>query len=543
MSAGISAADVRVALNRVMRDSLPPVSVGLCILYAIFAVSHALLLPPGMATTMSLVAAGTAVALLMLRLALGRWQISERWAHPIGTMIAGLVLLNSLLHLYLTYDPLQTTNLVLLVVGVGFLFLSFGWLTLVLVATFVGWSGIALTAPSPEWPHFGFALFSASVLAVLVHAVRVRTLKRLERLRLQDERRNAELEAALASTEAARRLAEASRRDLMQSEAWLRLLTNQMPAVLWTTDAELRFTSALGHDLPALDLVPEQISGRTLSEYFRTTAANFIPIAAHRRALAGESVAYEMYWKEHLFDCQVEPLHDTEGKLIGVIGIAFDITERKSTEDKIKVSLKEKDLLLKEIHHRVKNNLQVIASLLNLQAGYIKDESAHEIFRESQNRIKAMALIHEKLYHSQDLTSIDFASYIRNLAVHLFRSYKINAHAVNLQIEVDPIVLDIDTAIPCGLIVNELVSNSLKHAFLPPWQGKTGEIRIAMHQHEGKRLALIVSDTGVGFPKDLDFRNTASLGLQLVNTLTEQLEGTIALDTNGGTTFKIMFRH
>jgi len=528
------------AFNIVFHDSLFPVAAGLAALYGIFAISHALVLPRSIAWPMSLLASATAIILFAIRLYLGRSPLPPRWAHPLGAIIALLVLVNSLAHLYLTSEPMQTTNLILLVIGVGFLFLSTGWLGIILSITFIAWLGVvSMAEPSPEWRHLGFALFTSSVLGLLIHLARMRTLKHLEGLRRHDERRKFELEAALASTDEARQAAESSKHDLVQSEARLRMLLNQMPAVLWTTDTELRLTSSLGMGLMALNLNANQVTGMTLFEYFQTDSPEFLPIAMHYRALKGVSGSFEAQWNGRFFDSKVEPLHDAGGKLIGVIGIALDITERKLAEERFKISLKEKELLLKEIHNRVKNNLQVISSLLNLQAGYIKDDHARERFRESQDRLKAMALIHEKLYQSEDLTLIDFAGYIRHLAVHLFRSYKVNAHAVTLQLDVDPISLDIDRAMPCGLIINELVANSLTYAFP---NGKAGEIRIEFHEDAGKQIALTVSDNGIGLPKNLDFRDTDSLGLQLVNTLTEQIRGTITLERNGGTKFIIAFR-
>ncbi len=215
-----------------------------------------------------------------------------------------------------------------------------------------------------------------------------------------------------------------------------------------------------------------------------------------------------------------------------------DITERKKTDEIIKASLNEKEILLKEIHHRVKNNLQVISSLLNIQSGYVQDKAAQELFKESQNRVKSMALIHEKLYQSSDFARVDFASYIRSLTSYLFQSYAVAAKGLTLLTDIDDVHLGIDTSIPCGLMVNELVSNALKHAFP---NGHGGEVRVSLKEQEGQRITLSVGDNGVGFPEDLDFRNVPSLGLQLISTLVGQLQGTIELKRDKGTEFQINF--
>jgi len=217
-----------------------------------------------------------------------------------------------------------------------------------------------------------------------------------------------------------------------------------------------------------------------------------------------------------------------------------DIKERarKRSEEQIKASLREKEVLLKEIHHRVKNNMQVICSLLSLQSRYIKDNEALEFFEESQNRVKSMAIVHEQMYQSGELARIDIASYVRSLTTHLFAEYGVILAAINLDIEIKDVLLDVNTAIPCGLIINELVTNSLKHAFP---DGRSGEIKITMHYIKQNQIELIVSDTGIGFPADLDFQNTDSLGLQIVCWLVDQLDGTIELDRAGGTEFTITF--
>ena len=201
-------------------------------------------------------------------------------------------------------------------------------------------------------------------------------------------------------------------------------------------------------------------------------------------------------------------------------------------------ALEEKSVLLKEVHHRVKNNLQVICSLLNLQSGHIKDPAALQIFTESRNRVRSMALIHEKLYQSQDLSRIDFEDYIKAVSGGLMAGFAGKSSAIRIAVDVERIMLPVDSAVPCGLIVNELVTNCFKYAFK---EASSGEIRVGMKRLNETHIQLSVSDNGVGFPKEIDFRNTESLGMQLVTTLSEQLDGTISLKNGCGTTFEISF--
>ncbi|MHA2297129.1 MAG: PAS domain S-box protein [Candidatus Hodarchaeales archaeon] len=232
------------------------------------------------------------------------------------------------------------------------------------------------------------------------------------------------------------------------------------------------------------------------------------------------------------------PIMDAKGKPNILAGMSVDITERKQMEESLKSSLEEKEILLREIHHRVKNNLQIISSLLQLQSESIRDEQTLEILEESQNRVRVMALIHERLYRSRDLTNIDFTDYIHQLATDLLSSYKTSTSTINLVINASDIFLDINTAINCGLIINELISNCLKHAFP---RLKEGSVHINFSQDRNKKYELIVSDDGVGFPKELDFRKTDSLGLRIVNILTKQLDGSIEFVNHHGTEFKIKF--
>jgi len=214
--------------------------------------------------------------------------------------------------------------------------------------------------------------------------------------------------------------------------------------------------------------------------------------------------------------------------------IARDITHKKHEEE-----LRRRGLLLKEIHHRVKNNLQVVSGLLYLQSTRMSDKKVIEMFTESSNRIRSMSLIHQKLYQSEDATTVDFDGYVRDLIAALLHSYGVDHNAIRVNLEIDRRGLTMDSAIPCGLIINELVSNSLKHAFPA---GRNGEINIAMSSDSGDSITLVVADNGIGFPQDLDFHNAESLGLQLVATLAGQLDATIALNRDAGTEFTIKFK-
>lgn len=213
--------------------------------------------------------------------------------------------------------------------------------------------------------------------------------------------------------------------------------------------------------------------------------------------------------------------------------------QRKMAEEQISKSLDEKNVLLREVHHRVKNNLQIISSILNLQSFIVKDKVLLDILKQNQNRIKSMAMIHEKLYHSPDLVQIDFSDYIKSLSANIFYSYAVKKDQVNLVLDIDEnIMLNIETSIPCGLIYSELLSNSIKHAFP---NGMNGEIEVLFKKDDGD-LMLRVIDNGVGLPKDVDFHDTDSLGLKLVDNLVKQIEGTIEIDQSHGTAVTVKFQ-
>jgi len=257
-------------------------------------------------------------------------------------------------------------------------------------------------------------------------------------------------------------------------------------------------------------------------------------------------------------------IFDNEDNLVCIILNSSDITEYKEvvtklksntdelekkvqertvdlekTNELLKISLKEKEILLKEIHHRVKNNLQIISSLLNLQSSSIPDENIQDIFNDCRNRVNSMSLIHENLYQSPDLNNIDFDKYVKNLADSLQSSYS-TKNAIALNIDIHDVFLNINTAVPCGLIINELVSNAIKHAFP---NNTEGEINVSFHKLNNKEYKLIVSDNGIGIPHGLDHENTESLGLMLINTLSEnQLNGKMEFSRDEGTEFKLTFK-
>lgn len=275
-----------------------------------------------------------------------------------------------------------------------------------------------------------------------------------------------------------------------------------------------------------------------------TVEYNNFWIKKYESAFAGNAQYFETQFfdkdgVESWREIYLNPIYGEDGKVMEVSGIGHDITEKKKSEEKIRQSLQEKEVLLKEVHHRVKNNLQVISSILNLQSSYVKDEGTLNILKESQNRIKSMAFIHESLYQTKDFSSINFTEYVINLSQNLIHSYSNFDHEIKLNLDIQNVFLNLDLAIPCGLIINEIVSNALKYAFVDNSCG--AEITISMKIEEGN-LVLCIGDNGKGLPKSIDYRNTESLGLQLVVTLTDQLGGVIELDLEKGTNYTIIFK-
>ncbi len=349
---------------------------------------------------------------------------------------------------------------------------------------------------------------------------------------------NATLERRVAERTAELRESEGQIRD---RENELRLVMNTVPALISYIDPEFRYRRVNRNYERWFGLKPEEMEGRHIREVLGDTIWEIV-MPYQQRALSGETVTYEaeMPYSQgpRWVSTTLVPDLGPDGTVRGLVALVTDITDRKRTEEEIRKSLQEKEVLLKEIHHRVKNNMQVISSLVSLQAGGFRDEKVREALKDITDRVRSMALVHEKLYQSADLASIDFAEYIRSLLNFLWRSHGDVASSVRLNLDLQPLSLPVDTAVPCGLILNELVGNALKHAFT----GRSGgEVTVSLKGAAGERISLGVSDNGVGLPEGLDWRQACSLGLRLVQMLAGQIGADVRATSGEGTRFEIAF--
>ncbi|MCC6866140.1 MAG: PAS domain S-box protein [Ignavibacteria bacterium] len=332
---------------------------------------------------------------------------------------------------------------------------------------------------------------------------------------------------------------------LMQQGEFLRTVIDTDPNFLFAKDWDGKFTMVNKAVAANYGTTAEDLIGKTDANFNNNTEELENFLAADREVISGKkpifipeekvtnSVTGETKWYQTI----KVPLKRSNGN-IQVLGVSADITARKLAEEITQRSLKEKELLLKEIHHRVKNNLQIIISLLKLQSKFVIDPNDADIFNKSRSRVETMALIHEKLYKSQDISHIDLNSYLKELVNQLIKAYKIGASKVEFYLNAETIYVTIDTAIPCGLIVNELINNILKHAFP---DGYNGKIELNLHRYNDN-LLLEVSDNGVGIPGNVEFDNNDTLGMQLIDTLVKQLDGDIEVNKDNGTCFKILFK-
>lgn len=331
---------------------------------------------------------------------------------------------------------------------------------------------------------------------------------------------------------------------LRESEARFRMMADTAPVMVWMAGADTHCTFVNKRWL--------EFTGRTLEEEIGDAWITGV----HPQDLSRCQESYHNAFKtEQPFTMEYRlrradgeyrwvldtgvPLFESNGRFAGYIGTCMDLTERKEMEDQLRKAVKEKESLLREVHHRVKNNLQVISSLLNLQCASVKDPQIVQLFRECQVRITSIALLHETLHRSSDLSRIRMDDYMRTLTGHLFRSYGVDNAMIRLELRVADVELDIDTGLTCGLIIDELVSNCLKHAFPA---GRGGQITIDLHENDDHTFTLRVGDDGVGIPRDGVLNNPDSLGLELVFLMAEKLEGAIELQSGYGTEWGIRFQ-
>jgi PAS domain S-box-containing protein len=371
-------------------------------------------------------------------------------------------------------------------------------------------------------------------------------------------------------------------RKLKESEERYRILTDAAHDVIYTLSPQGVVTYINSNGVALFGMPPEKIVGSSIETLFTPDIAQELRENLDTVISTKMPIRYDLkFWHEDRgqvswFDAQLVPQFNPDGSVFQAIGISRGITDRKEAEvllkrfneelerevtvrtaelirtnefleaaiiqrtlaeESVRKSLNERELLLREIHHRVRNNLQIILSLIMLQSRKIKDPHLLDTLGEFQNRIMAMAHVHERMYLADDITWIDLSEIVTFMGTSLFESFKVNSQQIRLNVEIKDLHIAIDSAIPISLIINELISNSIKHAFP---KGTSGEITIA-GRREAHAIWLSVRDTGIGMPKDLDWkRNKHSLGHQLVVSLVEQLDGTIKLDRSDGTTFKII---
>lgn len=312
------------------------------------------------------------------------------------------------------------------------------------------------------------------------------------------------------------------------------LICNADESIEWANDAFVRMRWG--------DKVPAGLYGQKLSDtdYYSGIKKYLAESLEQKKSVRFESSMADAAGERRWISSMLTPIFDESSALKKFVIVDTDISPNKELEEKLKSSLSEKEILLKEIHHRVKNNLQVIISLLNLQGGYLHDEGTLRAMQEGQNRIRAMALVHEKFYQLDGISEIDFGEYIEKLCQYIFQTYPETSGKVELEVESDNIALDLDTAMPCGLLINEIVSNSLKYAFP---NGQEGKITIELKAVPENKIQLLVRDNGIGISEEYQLRDPSTLGLQLIGALTSQLNGEVEMFRSNGTTFNITFTY
>jgi PAS domain S-box-containing protein len=329
---------------------------------------------------------------------------------------------------------------------------------------------------------------------------------------------------------------------LVASEGRLKAFFDNAESLVWVKDLQGRFVVVNRYAEAVLGLPRARLLGRTVTEVFPQNEAEAFSSNDRQVLESGQAREFEesVRLKDGLrtYVSVKFPLRDASGRIDALGAICTDISDRKLAEEAVRASLEEKTVLLKEVHHRVKNNLQIISSLLSLQVNRTQAAEAQDTLRDTQSRIRSMALLHEALYRSGSLARISLPQYVDSLCAQLWHMAGSVAPRVRLEHRVDAVSLPLDQAVPCGLIINELVSNALKHAFPA---GRSGSIRVAAKVQPDGLLTLAVADDGVGLPPGRDPRNSDTLGLQLVFMLAAQLQAVVDIACEGGTEFRIAF--
>ena len=324
---------------------------------------------------------------------------------------------------------------------------------------------------------------------------------------------------------------------LMESENKYRTLfeKNKNPIIVFDEDGNFKDSNEAAIEF--MEVGRDELLNKNLSDFILYD--NDVKTIKNKEFwIKGEilEVKFNINGKCKILELTITPIYLKDKNI--VFGVGNDITDRKKAENEILRSLHEKELLLREIHHRVKNNLQIISTLLTLQSSQSKKNNVNDLYRESQNRIQSIALIHENLYHSEDLAHINFKAYAKGLITDLFDSYGVNASKIKLNLQIEEVTLGIETAIPCGLIINELVSNSLKHGFN---NNETGLVSVVLHKLDKGTYALNVSDNGAPFLNGLDVLSNDSLGLELIKSLVDQLDASLSFNKESKE-FEIIFK-
>jgi PAS domain S-box-containing protein len=325
---------------------------------------------------------------------------------------------------------------------------------------------------------------------------------------------------------------------LKVSEERYRSLVENSPIIIMTTDKDekIQFINFSGGNRPTSDIIGKSVYDFVSNDYHKVVKEAHKKVFSTKKIVTYETEGFNIDGSKIWFQTHVGPMMMGD-EVIGLTLFTRDISERIINEEKIKKSLKEKEILLQEVHHRVKNNLQIISSILNLQTRSINDDKILELIKETRYRIMSMSFIHDLLYQTKDFTNIDFAKYLENITSHIMNTYNLNKN-ISLNLNIESIFLNLDNAIPCGLIVNELITNAFKYAFP---NDKKGEINVTLKLIDGQ-VRLSVADNGIGIKKEVNYQTSESLGFQLINSLVSQIDAKLIYDNKIGTQFTLYFK-